>query len=187
MKKKEGAVRCCLGIRTHTVDPHRGDSGSTVKEGGARWKKTGPPAAKEWPKRSVRMEYIDCGGPSDDRAIKPMLGLSPTGMRAVKRGGEVRRSPDITPGRVILHPFFGRSAAVHLAPTDKLAGSAKEQCNRMVGVGGDGGRGKAGRRSRRRGRGQGRGQDGRGARILNLREQKTLEILGVAFHDPDKA
>ena len=53
----------------------------------------------------------------------------------------------------------------------------------MVGEGGDGGRGKAGRRSRHRGRGQGQGRDGRGARILNLREQETLELLGIAIHD----
>jgi len=151
-----------------------------------RWKETGPPAAVEWPKRSVRMGYIDCGGLSDDRAIKPMLGFSPMGMRAVKRGGEVEHSPDVTSGRVILRPFR-RSAEVYLAPTDKLASSAKERCNLVVGVEGDGGRGKARRRSCRRGRGQGRGRDGRGAHVLNLREQETLEILSVAFRDPDEA
>jgi len=76
------------------------------------------------------------------------------GMRSVKGGVAVERSPDITPGSVILCPFR-RNAAVHLVPTDKLASSAKERRNRVVGKGGDGGRGKARRYSCQRGRGQG--------------------------------
>ena len=48
------------------------------------------------------------------------------GMRSVKGRGEVERSPDITPGSIILC-LFRRSAVVHLAPTDKLAGSTEER------------------------------------------------------------
>ena len=82
--------------------------------------------ADKWPKRNVGIGDIDCGGPSNDRDIIPSLGFSPMGMRLVKGRVAVERSPDVTPGSVILRPF-GRRAEVHLAPTDKLAGSAEER------------------------------------------------------------
>ena len=72
------------------------------------------------------MGYIDCGGPSNDRDIIPILGFSPMGMRPVKGGVAVECSPDVTPGSIILHPFR-RSTKVHLAPTDKPASSAEER------------------------------------------------------------
>jgi len=72
------------------------------------------------------MGDIECGGPSDEREIIPMLGFSPMGMRSVKGGVAVEHGMDVTPGRIILSPFR-RSAEVYLAPTNKLASSAKKQ------------------------------------------------------------
>jgi len=77
-------------------------------------------------KRSVGMGGINCGDPSNDRDIIPRRGFSPVGMRSVKGGVTVERSPDVTPGGVILSPFR-RSAEVHLVPTNKLASSAEKQ------------------------------------------------------------
>ena len=127
---------------------------------------------------------IDCGGPSDEREIA-WLGFSLVQVRLVKRGVAVECSPDITPGSVVLCPFR-RSTEVHLVPTDKPAGSAKEWRNLVVGEGGDGGRGRARRHSRHRGGGQGPGQNRRGARVLDLRKQETLEICNIVIRDMDQ-
>jgi len=76
-------------------------------------------------KRSMRMGGIDRGGPSNDREIT-WPGLGPARVRSVKGGVVVESSPDIAPRRIILSPFR-RSAKVHLTPTNKLAGSAKNR------------------------------------------------------------
>jgi len=100
---------------------------------GRRW---GHSAAGKWPKRSMRMGDIDCGGLSDDREIT-WLGFSLAWVRLVKGGVAVERSPDVTSSSIVLCPFR-RSAKVHLAPTNKPAGSAKEWQNLVVREGGDG-------------------------------------------------
>src|SRR6266581_2342268 len=113
-------------------------AGQRAEREGREGRRRGHKAADKWPKRSVGMGGIDCGGPSNDREIIPALGFSPTGMRSVKGGVAVERSPDVTPGSIILRPFR-RSAEVHLVPTDKLAGSAEERRNPVIREGGDGG------------------------------------------------
>jgi len=78
-------------------------------------------------------------------------------------------------GRVKLGPFR-REGKVHQMPTDNNASSVKERRNLVAGIGGDGGGGRAGGHDHPRGRGRGRGKRERGARVLNLRKQETLDI-----------